>query len=324
MNEIVVKTVALGKKYRDKYAVRDMNVEIRRGQIYGLIGQNGAGKTTFIRMLTGLAAPSEGHIELFGEFGEKGLQAARRRIGSIVETPALFPAMTARQNLETQARLLGTTEKNWLGINKKNWHEEIFLISEVLELAGISRTGNKKVRDFSLGMKQRLALAQAMLSQPDFLILDEPVNGLDPKGIIENRELLKQLAAERGMTILISSHILSELSLLATDYGIIDNGRLVKQIRAEDLQIECRQYIRLLTTEVMKALSVLKVRFKIKDLQIVEGGEIRIFEHFDHIGQINMALAKADVPVNSISMEGQDLEDYFIKLTGNSGVGEAV
>jgi ABC-2 type transport system ATP-binding protein len=211
-----------------------------------------------------------------------------------------------------------------LGINKKNRYEKNFLIPEVLKLAGISRTGSKKVRDFSLGMKQRLALAQAMLSQPDFLILDEPINGLDPKGIVENRELLKQLVAERGMTILISSHILSELSLLATDYGIIDNGQLIKQIRAEELQREYRQYIRLLTPEADKALSLLEVRFQIQDFQIAAGGEIRMFEQFDHIGQINMALCKADVPVNSISMEGQDLEDYFIKLTGNTVRGEAL
>jgi ABC-2 type transport system ATP-binding protein len=316
MNEIVVKTTVLGKKYRDKYAVQDVNMEIRRGQIYGLIGQNGAGKTTFIRMLTGLIAPSEGYIELFGEYGEKDLQKARRRIGSIVETPALFPAMTAWQNLETHARLLG--------INGKETRKGNFLIPEALELAGINNTSNKKVRDFSLGMKQRLALAQAMLSQPDFLILDEPVNGLDPKGIVENRELLKKLAAEREMTILISSHILSELSLLATDYGIIDNGQLIKQIRAEELQRECRQYIRLLTPEAGKAVSLLKSRFQIQDLHIDTGGEIMIFEQFDCIGQINMALCKADVPVNSISMEGQDLEDYFIKLTGNTGRGEAV
>jgi ABC-2 type transport system ATP-binding protein len=173
-------------------------------------------------------------------------------------------------------------------------------------------------------MKQRLALAQAMLSRPDFLVLDEPVNGLDPKGIVENRELLKKLAAEKGMTILISSHILSELSLFATDYGIIHKGRLIKQILADELRRECRQYIRLLTPEVNKALALLKTRFQIQGLHITTEGEIRIFEQFDRIGQINMALCKEDVPVTSISMEGQDLEDYFIKLTGNTGRGEAV
>ena len=223
MGQTVIRTRTLGKKYGEKYAVYDLNVEIRQGQIYGLIGQNGAGKTTFIRMLTGLIAPTEGQIELFGEIGERALQQARRKIGSIVETPALYAGMSARANLETQARLLGLANR-------------AVTIGAALELAGLENTGNKKVRDFSLGMRQRLALAQAMLAEPEFLVLDEPVNGLDPKGIIENRELLKRLVAERGLTILISSHILSELSLLATHFGIIDNGRLIKQISAEDLQ----------------------------------------------------------------------------------------
>ncbi|MDR2803657.1 MAG: ATP-binding cassette domain-containing protein [Treponema sp.] len=306
MEELVVKTSGLGKKYGEKYAVLDLNVEIRRGQIYGLIGQNGAGKTTFIRMLTGLIAPTEGQIELFGESGERGLQKARRRIGSIVEIPALYPGMTAYQNLESQARLLG-------------FANSAAVIGDALELAGLGSVGSKKVRDFSLGMRQRLALAQAMLANPEFLVLDEPVNGLDPKGIIENRELLKRLVAEKGMTILISSHILSELSLLATDYGIIDNGRLIKQISADELQSECRQSIRLLTAETEKAVPFLKERFHVKDMEIAAvgglGKEIRIFEQLDHITQMNMALCKADIPVSAISMEGQDLEAYFMKLT---------
>jgi ABC-2 type transport system ATP-binding protein len=296
----------LGKKYGERYAVVDLNVEIRQGQIYGLIGQNGAGKTTFIRMLTGLITPTEGQIELFGECGERALQKARRRIGSIVETPALYPGMTAHANLETQARLLGLADS-------------ASVIGEALELAGLDSAGSKKVRDFSLGMRQRLALAQAMLANPEFLVLDEPVNGLDPKGIIENRELLKRFATEKGMTILISSHILSELSLLATDYGIIDNGRLIKQISADELQRECRQSIRLLTPEAERAVSFLQDRFQVKDMEIAARGalgkEIRIFEQLDHITRMNMALCKADIPVNAISMEGQDLEGYFIKLT---------
>lgn len=258
MDESIVKTRNLGKKYGVRYAVLNLNVEIRRGQIYGLIGQNGAGKTTFIRMLTGLIAPTDGQIELFGESGERALQKARRRIGSIVETPALFPSMTARQNLETQARLLGLADNP-------------AVIGEALESAGLDHTGAKKVKDFSLGMRQRLALAQAMLANPEFLVLDEPVNGLDPKGIIENRELLKRLVREKGMTILISSHILSELALLATDYGIIDNGRLIKQIGAEELQRECRQCIRLLTDKTEKAVSFLTEHFHVKDMETAGG-----------------------------------------------------
>jgi ABC-2 type transport system ATP-binding protein len=266
-------------------------------------------------MLTGLIAPTEGQIELFGQSGEKALQWVRRKIGSIVETPALYPAMTGVQNLEAQARLLGLADN-------------VAAIGEALELSGLEDTGNKKVRDFSLGMRQRLALAQAMLAEPEFLVLDEPVNGLDPKGIIENRELLKRLAAEKNMTILISSHILSELSLLATHYGIIDKGRLIKQISAAELKAECRQSIRLLTTETEKAVSLLKERFHIKEKEmevtaatITIGGsekEIRIFEQLDRIVEMNTALCKADIPVASVSMEGQDLEGYFMKLTGGN------
>jgi ABC-2 type transport system ATP-binding protein len=263
-------------------------------------------------MLTGLIAPSEGEIELFGQSGEKALRWARRKIGSIVETPALYPAMTARQNLETQARLLGLADS-------------ARIIGDALELAGLENTGGKKARNFSLGMRQRLALVQAMLAQPEFLVLDEPVNGVDPKGIIENRELLKRLVTEKGMTILISSHILSELSLLATDYGIIDNGRLIKQISAEALQSECRQCIRLSTTAAEKAVPFLQDRFHVKDIETAGSSsgcrkEIRIFEQLDQIAEMNTALCKADIPVHSISMEGQDLEGYFMKLTRGKSI----
>ena len=315
MEEPIVKTKGLGKKYGAQYAVRDLNVEIRRGQIYGLIGQNGAGKTTLIRMLTGLIAPTEGQIELFGESGERGLREARRRIGSIVETPALYPGMTARQNLEAQARVFGLVK----GLTADG--KEGITIDDALELAGIADTGNKKARDFSLGIRQRLALAQAMLASPEFLLLDEPVNGLDPKGIIENRELIKKLVKERGMTVMISSHILGELSLMATAYGIIDHGRLVKQISAEELKAECRQCIRITTNETQKAAAFLKERFHVKDMETSTansgaGTEIRIFERFESAAEMNMALCKADIPVSSFTLERQDLEGYFMKLTG--------
>jgi ABC-2 type transport system ATP-binding protein len=233
MTEMIVKTRGLSKKYGEHYAVNSVNVEIGRGQIYGLIGQNGAGKTTFIRMLCGLIAPSDGEIELFGMRG-KELGKARGYIGSIVETPSLFPNMTAMENLETQWKLAGCKAYNRVErrANKPQ---------EMLELCGISGTGKKLVKNFSLGMRQRLALALALLTEPDFIVLDEPINGLDPKGIVENREMLKRLAAEKGITILISSHILSELAQLATNYGIIHGGRLIKQISATELNAESGQ-----------------------------------------------------------------------------------
>jgi ABC-2 type transport system ATP-binding protein len=302
MSQIVVKTIGLSKKYGERYAVEGVDAEIRRGQIYGLIGQNGAGKTTFIRMLTGLIAPTDGQIELFGESAAR-LEKARGRIGSIVETPSLFPNMTAVENLETQRRLTGFRRDN---------------TEEMLEFCGVSDTGNKKVRNFSLGMRQRLALALALLAEPEFIILDEPINGLDPKGIVENREMLQRLASERNVTILISSHILSELAQLATNYGIIHNGRLIKQVSAKQLQAECRRYVRILTDDAAKTTDILRERFAVKDCEISGEGEIRVFGLLDKTAEVNRALVTANVPVKGIGVTGQDLESYFMNITGGA------
>jgi ABC-2 type transport system ATP-binding protein len=301
MNHCIVRTNGLSKQYGNRYAVARVSVEIERGQIYGLIGRNGAGKTTFIRMLTGLIAPSEGGIELFGQSGA-GLARARARLGCIVESPSLFPNMSARDNLEAQRRLAGlapTTRSD-----------------EVLQLCGIAGTGSKKVRDFSLGMKQRLALALSLLAGPEFLILDEPINGLDPVGIVENRAMLHFLAHERNITILISSHILSELAQLATNYGIIHEGRLIKQISATQLQEECRRYICIQTNDVSRAAELLTARFALTDLEFVGGGELRVYEQLDSTAEINRALVEQGIEVVSIHVAGQDLESYFMKVTG--------
>jgi ABC-2 type transport system ATP-binding protein len=300
MNQSIVKTTGVSKRYGERYAVENVSMEIRRGQIYGLIGQNGAGKTTFIRMLTGLISPTEGGIELFGESGA-GLGKARARIGSIVETPSLFPNMTAAGNIETQRRLAGLPATAGT--------------DAMLRLCGISGTGNKKVRDFSLGMRQRLALAISLITEPEFLVLDEPINGLDPKGIVENREMLKSLARDRGVTILISSHILSELAQLATNYGIIHNGQLIKQLSATELQSECRRYVEILTDDISRATANITGRFAVKDYEIIGGGELRVFEQTDKTAEMNKALVQSDVPVKSIRVVGQDLESYFMKVT---------
>ncbi|MDR1101068.1 MAG: ATP-binding cassette domain-containing protein [Clostridiales bacterium] len=302
MSQFVVRTSNLSKKYGERYAVRNVDVEIRRGQIYGLIGQNGAGKTTFIRMLTGLISQTDGEIELFGKSGAD-LEKARGSIGSIVETPSLFPNMTAEENLETQRRLAGFDKNN---------------ADEMLELCGIADTGSKKVKNFSLGMRQRLALTLALLTEPEFVILDEPINGLDPKGIVENREMLKRLAAEKGITILISSHILSELSLLATNYGIIHNGRLIKQLPAKQLLSECRRYIKVITGDAPKTAEILKRQFAIKEVEILDDGEIRVYEQLDKTPRMVKELVDADVQVKSIGVTGQDLESYFMNITGGA------
>lgn len=299
MGEIVLRTRNLTKRYGGRPAVDHVDMEIQRGQIYGFIGRNGAGKTTLMRMVCNLAAASEGEIELFGSSDPVSLMKARRRIGSMIENPSLFLNMTAYENMETQRRLIGADKS---------------IIAETLKFVGLSDTGKKKVKAFSLGMKQRLGLAIALLNSPEFLILDEPINGMDPTGIAEVRETLKKLTAEKNVTILISSHILSELNLLATHYGIIDNGKLIKQISADDLKNECRQYIHMEVSDAGIAAAALEEKLGIKNYKILPGNVIHVFEHIDEPSRLNEAVMKANVSIQGISVKGQDLEQYFIGL----------
>ncbi|MDR2418444.1 MAG: ATP-binding cassette domain-containing protein [Treponema sp.] len=253
MGEYILRTKNLSKKYGVVYAIENINVEIKQGQIYGLIGLNGAGKSTFMRAVTGLISLTSGEVELFGKSGVKALRYGRERIGQSIETPAVYPNMTAGQNLEIQRKIGKVTDKN--------------IIKGILELVGLGDTEKKKVKDFSLGMRQRLALAIALITKPEFLILDEPVNGLDPVGIIEIRELIRRLAKEQGLTFLVSSHLLDELAQVATHYGIIDKGRLVKQISQEELSYESRQYIKIITDNTGKTISLIKKTLGIPKLK---------------------------------------------------------
>lgn len=225
MEDVLLQTIDLTKKYKDQMALAHVNLTVRKGDIYGFIGQNGAGKSTLLRVVTSLARPTSGVVSLFGESSGAGLIEARKRVGAIIESPTLFPDMTARDNLEVHRLQRGIPGKS--------------CISKTLELVGLQDTGNKKAKNFSLGMKQRLGLAIALLGDPELLILDEPTNGLDPMGIVQLRELIKGLNREKGLTILISSHILSELHQLATTYGIIHKGKLLEQISHEELNVKC-------------------------------------------------------------------------------------
>lgn len=253
MKKFICETKNLSKKYKDFYALKNVNLTIPKGEIYGLVGENGAGKTTLIRLLTGLNFKSEGEIILFGH--TDNLQYERAKIGCTIEMPALYKDMTASQNLEVQRIQRGIP-------NKK-------CIADTLELIGLSNAGKKRVANFSLGMKQRLALGVALLGEPEFLILDEPVNGLDPTGIIELRELLKKLVKEREVTILISSHILSELHQLATCYGFLHKGELLKQISAEKLNEECKRHICLRTDNIQKTTLLLEQKGKINNYSVL-------------------------------------------------------
>ena len=302
MSEIICQTTELCKKYKNFHVLQDVNLSINRGEIYGLIGENGAGKSTLIRILTGLAFQSSGVVSLFGK--TENLRYERAKIGCTVEMPALYKDMTAKQNLEIQRVQRGIPDKK--------------SISKTLELVGLSNTNKKKVNDFSLGMKQRLALAIALLGEPEFLILDEPVNGLDPTGIIELRELLKKLAKENHVTILISSHILSELNQLATCYGFLHHGKLLKQITATELSEECKRHIKLKTDDTKKTVTVLEEQLKIKNFSIYPDNFIRVYEKLEETYTISKTLSSNGIVVEEISVQGEELETYFENLIGGS------
>ena len=302
MREVVLKTYNVTKKYGEQIAVNNVNMTIRKGDIYGFIGQNGAGKTTLIRMITGLASKSGGEIELFGESSENKLNEGRAYIGSIIETPAFYKNMTAKENLEV-SRLVRNIS------SKEN-------IDEVLNLVGLGDTGKKKVKNFSLGMKQRLGIANALLGNPKILILDEPINGLDPMGIVEIRELLKKINKEKEITILISSHILGELSELATCYGIISNGKLIEEITSTQLKEKCRQYIDLRVDDSKRTVTILEQKLNITDYEVLENNKIKVFSNLEDAALINSTLTKGGVLVNKISVRGENLEEYFVKLVG--------
>ncbi|MBE6069558.1 MAG: ABC transporter ATP-binding protein [Clostridium lundense] len=302
MNEYVLRTNNLSKKYKEDFALNNVNLEIKKGEIYGFIGQNGAGKTTLLRIVTGLSFPTKGNVELFGEGSEKGLIQSIKRIGAVIENPALFPNMSAYENLELHRLQKGIP-------NKK-------CIDKTLELVGLQSTGRKKAMNFSLGMKQRLGIAIALLSDPEFLILDEPTNGLDPMGIVELRELIKRLNREKEMTVLISSHILSELHQVATRYGIIHKGKLLEQITSAELNEKCRQYLRIKVDNPSKGVTVLEAELGATDFEVMPDGTIKLYSHLNDIQKVSMAITKNNLIIEHFSQMGDDLESYFTKLVG--------
>lgn len=302
MKKVVLKTYNITKKYGEQLAVDNVNMTIKKGDIYGFIGQNGAGKTTLIRLITGLIHKSGGEIELLGANEENELNKARTMVGSLIESPSLYTNMTARENLEVSRLVRNIPGKK--------------CIDEVLELVGLKDVEKKKVKNFSLGMRQRLGIANALMGNPKLLILDEPINGLDPMGIVEIRELLKKINKEKDMTILISSHILSELSELATTYGIISNGKLIEEITAKQLSEKCRQYIDLKVDDTARAVILLERELGISDYEVLEDSNIKVFSNLDNVGEVNSLLSRSGIIVESISVKGENLEEYFKNKVG--------
>ena len=299
----VLKTQNLTKLYGSKRAVDNVSLTVEKGDIFGLIGQNGAGKTTFMRMITSLARPDSGSIELFGNAEPGRVSAARSRMGCVIELPALHGNLTATQNLEYYRLQRGITDKN--------------RVQKCLEIVGLTDTGKKKFKNFSLGMKQRLGLAIAMLSKPDFLILDEPTNGLDPTGIIEMRDLIKHLSKE-GITILVSSHLLTELSQMANKYAIIHHGRLIKMLTHEQLQEECKQALAVTVDNTAKAAVILETVLGISDYKQVSENDLRVYGYTGDPADITFRLSQEGIRVASIKEVGDSLEDYYTKVIGEN------
>ncbi|MBU3088329.1 ATP-binding cassette domain-containing protein [Clostridium gasigenes] len=302
MNEIILKTNKITKKYGTQAAVDSINITIKKGDIYGFIGQNGAGKTTLMRMITGLIHKTSGDIELLGGSTESELNNARTMVGSLIETPCFYGGMTARENLEVSRLVRNIAGKE--------------CIDEVLKLVGLTDLKKKKVKNFSLGMKQRLGIANALLGNPRLLILDEPINGLDPMGIIEIRELLKKVNREKDVTILISSHILGELSELATCYGIISHGKLIEEISSEKLNEKSRQYIELEIDDAPKAVTLMEEKLNITEYEVLDKNKVKIYSDLDNVGKINTLLSKNGIIVERIGLKGESLEDYFMNIVG--------
>ncbi len=297
----ILETKHLAKKYKHFYALNNVNMHIKAGSIYGLIGKNGAGKTTLMKVLTGIVSPSKGTYSIYGVgYQEKEIYETRKRLSAMVETPALFENMTAKENLIYQYKIIGMPSLDG--------------IDELLNLVGLKDSENKKVINFSLGMKQRLGIAIALASNPDFLILDEPINGLDPEGIIDIRELILKLNRMKGITILVSSHYLDELFKIATVYGFLHEGKLMEEITAEELNQKLKKKIEIKTdnmTETVKYLEKKKIEYEVLNKnQIVLYGDI-------NISKMVLDLSKKECTILDIKEKNESLENYFLKIVGD-------
>lgn len=300
MNDNILKTENITKTYSKTKALDKINMEIKRGDIYGLIGRNGAGKTTLLKIISGLTFQTEGEVYLFGEKTSNSNDLLER-LGVLIEAPGLYPNLTAQENMKLKCISYG--------INKKGY------IESLLEQVGLADTGKKKTKKFSLGMKQRLGIALALVGEPDLLLLDEPINGLDPQGIIEIRDVLLRLSKEKNITMIISSHILEELSKIATKIGIINGGELIEEIGKEELLEKTKAKLEIITNEVERVVTVLEEKFNIHNLKVIDDNTIYVYERIDESGDINEELLKSGVKINSFSINRESLEEYFITKT---------
>lgn len=302
LKNLIIETVGLNKTKKNIALLKDINLKIEEGKIYALIGRNGAGKTSLIRVLTGLSFKTSGEIKIFNKSYLKYIESERSKIGCLIEGPTVFDNMTAYENLETERICRGLPDSE--------------SINEVIKLVGLEDSLNKKVKNFSLGMKQRLGIAMALLSNPRLVILDEPTNGLDPMGIVEMRNLLKKLNEEYNKTIIISSHLLSELYQVATDYIIINDGEIIENLTLDELNKKCKKHIAIKVKDTELAATIIESKLNIKNFIVDEDGLIKIYDYLEKIEDISKELSSSGIIITKIDTKVDSLEEYFIKLIG--------
>ena len=300
----ILQTSQLTKKIRNKELVSDVDIHISKGEIYGFLGPNGAGKTTVMKMITNLWKPDRGSIEIFGEMLTPHSYEILKRMGSIIEFPVFYDHMTGRENLTLHCEYMG--------------YYNVSSVKDALQMLGLDAAADHPVKSYSLGMKERLGIARAVICKPEILILDEPTNGLDPAGMKQIRELLKTLCSEYGITIMISSHILSEIESIADMVGIIDHGRMMREVRMRDIEEINLNYMELAVLDERKAAYVLTEKLGIANFKIIDSGRFRIYDRSVSSGQLSKALALNDVEVVAIGKKTETLEDYFLKMTGEA------
>jgi ABC-2 type transport system ATP-binding protein len=302
LTEIILKTNEVTRRYKGFTALQNVSITLEPGKIYGLIGPNGAGKSTLMRIIAGLSYPTSGSLELFGQSSPRGIQAERKRIGCMIESPSLVMNMTAKENMKSHRIMRGIPN--------------VEIEDELLQLVGLGDTGEKKVKNFSLGMKQRLGIAISLINNPELLILDEPINGLDPIGVIEVRNLLIKLCEEKHITILISSHNLPELFQVATDYIIIHNGEIKQTLTLEQLENQCQRHILIECDEPEKLLEIVETELNTTNYKVLPDKTIKLYDFVDEKKKVAQTLFDHGMIATNFSVEGDTLENYFISVIG--------
>lgn len=306
MNDYIIETHDLTKKYGSQTSVSHLNIHVKKGHIYGLLGRNGAGKTTTMRMLLGLTAPTSGEVTIFGKPFQGNEKNILPRIGCLIESPGFYPNLTGTENLKIFAELRGLRSPKY--------------IKNALELVNLPYRGKKLFSQYSLGMKQRLAIALAVMHNPELLILDEPINGLDPIGIAEVRDFIRELCDTSGKTILISSHILSEISLLADDVGIIDHGKLLEEESLKELEAKNAKFIHFCVSDAQKAAKIIAATFHSKDFRLTDANNLYLYDMTLPVERINRSFVESGIEIQEVHLCEDTLEDYFKKITGGEGI----